>query len=140
MALSPSGSVEVSGQTWRFLRYSWLWNRGAYRDGEYSEEIWVEGSYEATFILEPRIELYDLHPSEKRTVVAKYHLIFFDQEGAKIAQSRHYFTQQWSFPGAVKKKIEESFSIGTAGVAAANRIDSIAVEFFDSPFEDDPEE
>ena len=136
IAQSNNGTVEISAPTWRFLRYSWLWNRGTYKDGKYSEEIWVEGSYKATFLLEPRVELLDLADSEKRVVAAKYHLHFFDREGVQIAKTRHYLTQFWSFPGKMRKKVDESFSIAAASVETANQIDSIAVEFFsETPFE-----
>ena len=136
IAQSNNGTVEISAQIWRFMRYSWLWNRGTYKNGKYSEEIWVEGSYKATFKLEPRVELLDLPDSEKRVVAAKYHLLFFDREGVQIAKTRHYLTQFWSFPGTMRKKVDESFSIAAANVEAANQIDSIAVEFFsETPFE-----
>ena len=136
IAQSNNGTVEISAQIWRFMRYSWLWNRGTYKNGKYSEEIWVEGSYKATFMLEPRVELLDLPDSEKRVVAAKYHLLFFDREGVQIAKTRHYLTQFWSFPGTMRKKVDESFSIAAANVEAANQIDSIAVEFFsETPFE-----
>ena len=135
-AQSIYGTVEISAQTWQFLRYSWLWNRGTYKNGKYSEEIWVEGSYKATFMLEPRVELLDLPDSEKRVVAAKYHLLFFDREGVQIAKTRHYLTQFWSFPGRMRKKVNESFSIAATNVEAVNQIDSIAVEFFsETPFE-----
>ena len=136
IAQSNNGTVEISAQIWRLMRYSWLWNRGTYKNGKYSEEIWVEGSYKATFKLEPRVELLDLPDSEKRVVAAKYHLLLFDREGVQIAKTRHYLTQFWSFPGKMRKKVDESFSIAAASVETANQIDSIAVEFFsETPFE-----
>ncbi len=136
IAQSINGTVEISAQTWQFLRYSWLWNRGTYKNGKYDEEIWVEGSYKAVFMLEPRVELLDLADSEKRVVAAKYHLLFFDREGVEIAKTRHYLTQFWSLPGKTRKKVNESFSIAAANLEVANQIDSIAVEFFSlTPFE-----